>query len=104
MEVFSYEKYRQALWKGVKYPMLCKWDEDSLNEYWGLLQDGRVQIITIPVSLLFLKYDQLKALHQDGISIFVFTSNDLKLVGKYINKYVAGFYTDNIIPAQLYKQ
>ena len=99
VEVFSYAKYAQALRKGIRHPMLCIWDKDSLREYSPLFSLGRIAMITVPAQALPEMEQELAALRRQGVCILAFSSNDHDFMGKYLNNCVNGFYTDNLGPA-----
>lgn len=102
VEVFSYHDYAEALRRGIKYPMLSVWVWDKSDMEWGLdhymkyIQLGKVKMISIPVELIEICPDKLKKLHDKGVAIFAFTSNDKEFIKKYGGSVVTGFYTDSI--------
>ena len=98
VEVFSYKDYVKALKRGIKYPMLCIWNERSFNKHFRHLTSGMVSMITIPEKLIPKLGEQLKLVHDKGVSIFAFSSNDEGYVKRYLGEYVTGFYTDSIVP------
>lgn len=102
VEVFNYKSYAEALRKGIKYPMLCIWHDQGLYSYSKFFTTGKVKMITIPVELIYSSEAKLKELHNKGIQIFAFTSNDKEFILKYGGTAVTGFYTDSITYSDLY--
>ncbi|MDR1810062.1 MAG: hypothetical protein LBR34_06645 [Prevotella sp.] len=101
VEVFSYKSYCEALQKGIKYPMLSVATPLRLLIYSPLLITKKVKIITIPVEIIATHEKELKFLHEYGITIFAFTTNDKDFILKHIGKTVSGFYTDSVKPADI---
>lgn len=101
IEVFSIKNYHRALREGFKYPMLCIWNEEQLKNYDPLLKLNTISMITCPIELLQKIPEQLRRLHQRGVNIFVFTSNDPAFIKKYLGNTVTGFYTDSVLPGEI---
>lgn len=100
VEVFSYKEYARALRRGIKYPLLCIWDEEKLTDlkYDLLFMLGRIRMITIPAEVIPGAEKELSELLKSGVRIFAFSSNDIEFMRKYLGKCVTGFYTDTISP------
>lgn len=94
VEVFSYERYRRALQNGIKYPMLHIRDKEMLEDCGRLLRFGRIKIITVSTELLQEAMQDIEALYTAGITVFVFTVNDVDFINSHINKVFTGVYTD----------
>ena len=102
VEVFSYKAYKTALKNGIRYPMLCVWDIDSLRKLDLLFFMNKIKMITIPIDLLEIAPAEIENLYASGVTIFAFTSNDLDFIKEHINKRVTGFYTDTVLPRQVF--
>ncbi len=101
VEVFSLDDYKLALSKDIKYPALCIWNAKSLIYHYNLLCRGGVSMITCPVSLIDTHAVLLQKLHNRGVNIFAFTSNDIPFINHHLGTTVTGFYTDTITPREL---
>ena len=98
VEVFSVDNYIKALNAGIRYPMLCVGDERDLQQHFRLLETGLISMITCPVQLLETRLTDLQKLHDRGVNIFAFTTNNVDFMNQYLGKTVTGFYTDSILP------
>lgn len=103
VETFSYQDYVRALNEGIKYPMLSIGPYRNLRKYWPLILTKKIKIITISVLMLKLYKEDIQYLHDKGIIIFVWTSNDKDFILNYGGVTVSGFYTDSITYNDLYK-
>lgn len=101
VEVFTLNDYIKALREGIRYPMLCIWDEQGLQKFYKLLDRGVISIITCPVGLIEKAPLQLQKLHNSGVNIFAFTTNDADFIEEHLGKTVSGFYTDSIFPKEI---
>jgi glycerophosphoryl diester phosphodiesterase len=102
VEVFSYQKYKEALKKGIKYPMLNRAGLDSLKSRLPYIKNGRIAIITVGFSEADRdKAELLETIVNSGAQVFAYTSNDLFFIKTHIGERVSGFYTDTIEPADL---
>lgn len=98
VETSSYKQYKRALREGIRYPMLCIWNKESLYKNYLQLYTGKVKIITIPVDLLQKEPALIERLYTSGVTVFAFVANDSAFVKEHLNKRVTGFYTDTLSP------
>jgi glycerophosphoryl diester phosphodiesterase len=101
VEVFSYDDYKIAILKGIKYPMLAINNGKNLKKYLKRIKQSDIKMITIGKNLL-IKYPKLvKEISDHGGTIFVYTENDIEKVKNGFNLGVTGFYSDTIKPSDL---
>lgn len=98
VEVFSVKDYLRACQQGILYPMLCLDGVEDLRNFDRFLKKGTISIVTMPVELLLKAEEDCRKIHERGVNIFVFTTNDPQLISIHLGKNVSGFYTDSITP------
>ena len=94
VEIFGRKNYFEAIKKGIKNPLYSASIENTENEI-DFILDYKIKMISVS-SLDFIKnFNDYKKLKQNGVIIFVYTSNDLDFIKENYN-YVDSFYSDFI--------
>ena len=94
VEIFGRKNYFEAIKKGIKNPLYSASIENTKNEI-DFILDYKIKMISVN-SLDFIKnINDYKKLKQEGVIIFVYTSNDLNFIEKNKN-YIDSFYSDFI--------
>lgn len=101
VEVFTYEKYREALQRGIRYPMLCADAPEKLAEALPLVRGGRLKMLTTSTGMLDKHPDLLADLTAAGARVLVFTVNDVAYLRANFPARAYGFYTDAVTPAMM---
>ncbi len=101
VEVFTYEKYREALERGIRYPMLCADTPGKLAEALPLARRGRVKMLTTSTGMLDARPGLLADLTAAGARVLVYTANDTEYMRANFPARAGGFYTDAVTPAMM---
>ena len=91
VEIFSHEHYFQAIKAGIKNPMLSI---NGSDEDLRFVQDNNVALISTHSSVIANKTKEFAALHDKGVIIFVFSTNDTGFMDQYLNHAASAFYPD----------
>lgn len=92
VEVFSVEKYQEALAKGIKYPALCIWNDKGM---WKQAMQQNIQMVTASVKSADKRSTRkrLKKLRRKGVIILGFSTNDDTFMRKNLHLFNL-YYTD----------
>lgn len=105
LQVIMYEdeKYWEALSKGIKKPRLCLSTKEMRDSFLAGRMD--VAMVTFPLSKDFPEArKELANQLNNGVSIFVPTSNDVDFIRNHIGTTVTGFFTDFVTLDQIFSQ
>ena len=99
VEVFSYEKYKEAQKKGIKYPALCVCDTERIRQ----VIKYNIKMITTEISFFKQNIKMFKYLHKKGVVVMVFgtpTINDEIFLKNNLGNDCSLAYVDNILPKE----
>ncbi|HWI41319.1 MAG TPA: glycerophosphodiester phosphodiesterase family protein [Verrucomicrobiae bacterium] len=91
VEVKGIENYREAVQSGIRHPMLAV-NLDKVP-YTSILENG-IRFIVIHKKTLVRHEEELAALRERGVEIFVATTDDAEFIGRYIGRSATAFYAD----------
>ncbi len=100
VEVFNTSAYFTALEKGIQYPMLSVKEKGLFINLYYLL-NGNITMLVCPARYVD-RYPRLFTfLHNRGVNIFVYTSNDKDFIKENLGVKVVGIYTDTVLPSEI---
>ena len=93
VEIFGQQNYFKAIQSGIKNPMYSA----NLNDF-DFIKKYNVKLIAIHTSELQNHYEKYLELKNNGVLIFVYSSNEINFIKKY-QSVATAFYTDFLSPA-----
>lgn len=91
VEIFSYNNYFKAIKAGIKNPLLYISGSDDDFEF---IEDNDVRMISVHTSVIAKKKREFEGLYEQGVRIFVFSSNNAEFIKQHLGKSATAFYTD----------
>ena len=88
-ETYSLYDFILARYYGFKYPIF---PFKKYNRLSGKL--FQIKLINVSYNDFLKNKKKISKLHDAGLIIYVYTSNDVKFIEKYINNNITGVYTD----------
>ncbi|MBF0442081.1 MAG: hypothetical protein HQK54_09265 [Oligoflexales bacterium] len=101
VEVFSFEKYVEALKLNIRKPMLS-YDSIRLvarpDEIYSFVDSWKVSYFTLSTSDLKSETEVIKNLRNKGVCVWLYKTEDPKYMNDYLKIGIFGFYTDYFFP------
>lgn len=92
VEIFGKKKYHEAVSKGIVHPMLSA-HNPRRDVYF--IERYNVKFVAYDLKSMQQNKETLTYLYKKGVTIFVYTANDEKILAEALGNYASAFYTDS---------